>query len=58
MKGLRKEIIDSAKIQLNINKNHRTKETIQRLIQKYINEKSPYYGAAVYYLEKKLKIAK
>ena len=56
--GKRKEMIISAQVQLNKDKNPRKKQTIQRLIQQYLNEKKPYYGAAVYYLEKKLKNAK
>ena len=58
LKAKRKEMIDSAKQQLNYKNNSRSKAFIEKLIQKYKTQHKPYYGAAVYYLEKKLKIAK
>lgn len=54
----RKEMIISVQHLLNRDKNPRKKQTIERLIQQYMNEKKPYYMAAVSYLEKKLKSAK
>lgn len=58
LKAKRKEMIDSAKQQLNYKNNSRSKAFIEKLIQKYKTQHKPYYGAAVYYLEKKLKSAK
>ncbi|WP_051537856.1 retron system putative HNH endonuclease [Treponema sp. C6A8] len=58
LKAKRKEMIDSAKQQLNYKNNSRSKAFIEKLIQKYKTQHKPYYGAAVYYLEKKLKNAK
>lgn len=58
LKAKRKEMIDSAKQQLNYKNNSRSKAFIEKLIQKYKTQNKPYYGAAVYYLEKKLKSAK
>lgn len=58
LKGRRKEMIDSAKIRLNYKDNSRSKSFITKLIQEYKSQHKPYYGAAVYYLETKLKSAK
>lgn len=58
LKAKRKEIIDSAKRQLNYKDNSRSRAYIEKLIQKYKSEHRAYYGAAVYYLEKKLKTVK
>lgn len=58
LKSKRKEMIDSAKQQLNYKNNSRSRAFIEKLIQKYKTQYKPYNGAAVYYLEKKLKSTK
>lgn len=58
LKSKRKEMIDSAKQQLNYKNNSRSRAFIEKLIQKYKTQQKPYNGAAVYYLEKKLKSTK
>lgn len=58
LKSKRKEMIDSAKQQLNYKNNSRSRVFIEKLIQKYKTQHKPYNGAAVYYLEKKLKSTK
>lgn len=58
LKSKRKEMIDSAKQQLNYKNNSRSRAFIEKLIQKYKTQHKPYNGAAVYYLEKKFKSTK
>lgn len=58
LKANRKAMIDSAKLALEYKSGTRNKSEIQKLIQKYKSSNKPYYGAAVYYLEKKFKSAK
>ena len=55
LKTNRKTMIDSAKLALSLKTGTRTKAVIQKIIQKFESAHKPYYGAAVYYLEKKLK---
>lgn len=57
LKNNRKNMIESAQIVLSLKKGTRTKAEIQKLIDKYKKQHKPFYGAAVYYLEKKLKSA-
>ena len=58
LKANRKTMIESAKMALSSKKGTRSKVEIQKLIQKFEAAHKPYYGAAIYYLEKKLKGAK
>jgi hypothetical protein len=57
LKNNRKNMIESAQIALSLKKGTRTKAEIKKLIDKYKKQHKPFYGAAVYYLEKKLKSA-
>lgn len=57
LKNNRKDMIESAQLALSIKKGTRTKAEIQKLIDNYKRQHKPFYGAAVYYLEKKLKSA-
>lgn len=58
LKANRKTMIDSAKEILSLKSGTRSKLEIQKFINKFKNAHKPYYGAAVYYLEKKLKSVK
>lgn len=58
LKNSRKSMIDSARILISSKTGTRTKSEIQKLIKKFERLHEPYYGAAVYYLNKKLKSAK
>lgn len=58
LKAKRKEMIDSAKRQLNYKDNSRSITFVEKLIQKYKSQHKAFYGAAVYYLEKKLRTMK
>lgn len=52
LKNNRKDMIESAKLALSLKRGTRTKSEISNLIQKYKSQHKPYYGVAVYYLEK------
>ena len=58
LKANRKTMIESEKMALSSKTGTRSKVEIQKLIQKFEAAHKPYYGAAIYYLEKKLKGAK
>ena len=58
LKNNRRVMIEAAKQALNFKSGIRTKSEIEKLIDKFKSQHKPFYGAAVYYLEKKLKSAR
>lgn len=54
LKNNRKDILDAVKYKLDSKPNLRSKEELEKFIRNYKDSPSPYYGIAIYYLEKKL----